>query len=137
VLFASAVAAILIDQLSKTLIVRIPAGGALRTAVRSVWLQQRLNTRPGFIRLSPRAAIVTWIGAFTAMMTVVMNATSLSSAIPFSLGLVFGGALSNLIDRVTRGYVVDFIAVRKWRTFNLADVAMVAGSAMGVLSLLL
>lgn len=48
------------------------------------------------------------------------------------LGLVLGGALGNLVDRVMRGAVVDFIDViyapgRHWHTFNVADVAIVVG----------
>ena len=48
------------------------------------------------------------------------------------LGLVTGGALGNLIDRLTRGYVVDFIDVnfwpfRQWPVFNVADSAIVVG----------
>lgn len=51
------------------------------------------------------------------------------------LGLVLSGALGNVIDRVLRGSVVDFIDVvywrgRHWHTFNVADVAIVAGAAL-------
>lgn len=38
-----------------------------------------------------------------------------------SIALILGGAIGNLIDRLTRGYVVDFIAIGKWPNFNLAD----------------
>ena len=38
-----------------------------------------------------------------------------------ALSLLFAGALGNLIDRFTRGYVVDFIAIGPWPNFNLAD----------------
>ncbi len=49
-----------------------------------------------------------------------------------SLGLVVGGALGNLLDRITRGYVVDFFDVnfwplRTWPVFNIADSAIVVG----------
>jgi signal peptidase II len=40
---------------------------------------------------------------------------------------LFGGAIGNLIDRLTRGYVVDFIHLRHWPIFNVADVAVVLG----------
>ncbi|MBX3192598.1 MAG: signal peptidase II [Labilithrix sp.] len=42
-------------------------------------------------------------------------------------GLVVAGALGNLVDRIARGYVVDFIHVSRWPVFNVADVAVVAG----------
>ena len=48
-------------------------------------------------------------------------------------GLLIGGALGNLIDRVSQGAVTDFIDLPFWATFNLADVAIVAGVVLLVL----
>lgn len=45
--------------------------------------------------------------------------------LPF--GMVAGGALSNLADRLRDGAVVDFLDPILWPAFNLADVAIVAG----------
>lgn len=51
-----------------------------------------------------------------------------------ALALVLAGALGNLYDRVTLGYVVDFISVHyqqhRWPSFNIADSAICAGAAM-------
>jgi signal peptidase II len=44
-----------------------------------------------------------------------------------SLGLQLGGALGNLADRLTRGYVVDFVDIGFWPIFNLADISIVIG----------
>ena len=44
-----------------------------------------------------------------------------------SLGLQLGGAIGNLTDRVRLGHVVDFIQIRFWPIFNLADSAIVCG----------
>lgn len=41
--------------------------------------------------------------------------------------LLLGGALGNLADRIRQGYVVDFIDLRWWPVFNLADSAIVIG----------
>jgi signal peptidase II len=43
------------------------------------------------------------------------------------LALVIGGALGNVVDRIARGYVVDFIHVKGWPIFNVADIAVVVG----------
>ena len=55
-----------------------------------------------------------------------------------SLGLIIGGALSNVIDRVRHGAVADFFLFHvggfEWYVFNLADVWIVAGVAGLVLS---
>jgi signal peptidase II len=45
--------------------------------------------------------------------------------IPF--GLVFGGSIGNLIDRIFRSYVIDFIDFRYWPAFNIADAAVNIG----------
>lgn len=42
-------------------------------------------------------------------------------------GLVAGGALGNLVDRIRAGAVTDFIAVGSWPPFNLADVSITLG----------
>ena len=48
------------------------------------------------------------------------------------LALLIGGTLGNLLDRVFRGYVIDFIAVGWWPSFDLAD----AASTLAVLFLI-
>ncbi len=55
--------------------------------------------------------------------------------VQLALSLQVGGALGNLIDRVRFGYVIDFLDFRIWPVFNLADVAIVAGMILLLLSL--
>ncbi len=43
-------------------------------------------------------------------------------------GLILGGAMGNLIDRIRLGYVVDYLDFRIWPVFNLADSFIVIGS---------
>jgi signal peptidase II len=58
-----------------------------------------------------------------------------------ALALVLGGALGNVVDRVTRGYVVDFIDfyIGNWHfaAFNLADSAISLGAGLLILDMLL
>jgi signal peptidase II len=44
-----------------------------------------------------------------------------------AIGLISGGALGNLIDRVRLGHVVDFVSVGPWPNFNIADSAITVG----------
>jgi signal peptidase II len=44
--------------------------------------------------------------------------------------LVLAGALGNAIDRLARGYVVDFIHLAHWPVFNVADVLVVVGALL-------
>jgi signal peptidase II len=48
--------------------------------------------------------------------------------------LVFAGATGNALDRILRGYVVDFIHVQCWPVFNVADALIVGGLALVVLA---
>lgn len=58
-----------------------------------------------------------------------------------SLGLILGGAVGNLIDRVAAGAVTDFIdfyvGTYHWHTFNVADIAITVGIALVALDTLL
>jgi len=66
-----------------------------------------------------------------------------STWMKISLGLLLGGALGNLIDRVIFQYVTDFISVRVWLlgwrlwpSFNIADASVCIGAAMLILGML-
>ena len=50
-----------------------------------------------------------------------------------AIGLLAGGAVGNLADRVRAGAVTDFIDLPPWPPFNLADVAITAGVLLLVL----
>ena len=50
-----------------------------------------------------------------------------------AVGLIVGGAVGNLIDRVKDGFVVDFISVGWWPAFNIADSAISIGMTAMVL----
>jgi signal peptidase II len=53
-----------------------------------------------------------------------------------AVGLLAGGALGNLIDRVRAGEVTDFVDLLSWPPFNLADVAITLGVVVLALSYL-
>jgi len=55
--------------------------------------------------------------------------------LPVSLGLVIGGSISNLVDRVRLGHVTDFLDLRFWPAFNLADSFIVIGVAILLVAL--
>lgn len=52
-----------------------------------------------------------------------------------AIALIVGGALGNLVDRLARGYVVDFIHIQGWPIFNVADIAVCVGIPLLALSL--
>ncbi len=52
-----------------------------------------------------------------------------------AMGLQLGGALGNLVDRVTQGYVTDFISVGNFAVFNIADASISSGVAVLILGI--
>ena len=131
VLFSAAVVAAL-DQLAKVFVVSKLSAGHNQA---DGWIVLRgvLNKtgvkRTGYwmVLLLLEAA---WLAGTVQLVPVFHNAIA-----PLALGAALGGAASNVGDRVWRGGVVDFIDVRFWPVFNLADVAIVLGVALAVLSL--
>jgi signal peptidase II len=53
-----------------------------------------------------------------------------------ALGLQLGGALGNIVDRFRHGFVIDWIDVPHWPTFNIADSAITVGAVLLVYALL-
>jgi signal peptidase II len=95
------------------------------------------NTGSAFGLFANQAFLLTLV-AIVGLITILLfyRYISRSSILGISaLGLVFGGAIGNLIDRLRFGYVTDFVDVRLWRdfhwpAFNVADSAITVGSIM-------
>ena len=71
------------------------------------------------------------IGALIVVFFMVKNARKDQMRLVNGLGLVAGGAIGNLIDRVAYGKVTDFVVLKyhetEWPTFNVADMSLVVG----------
>jgi hypothetical protein len=100
--------------------------GSLRLVPARIWLAHL----PG--RSNPA---VLWILWALAAGTLVLATARMPSSRPF-VGLLLGGSLSNALESSLRGRVSDYICLRFWPAFNLADVALTAG-AVGVVGELL
>lgn len=72
-----------------------------------------------------------FIVAGLAILTVLLYLASQADKTPplqnCALGLLIGGALGNLYDRIFRSYVVDFLDFKVWPIFNIADSAICVG----------
>jgi signal peptidase II len=83
--------------------------------------------------------VFTLIAAAVIVAILRMARTLASRRWAVALGLLLGGALGNLTDRIARGpgplrgWVVDFIQLPHWPVFNLADSAICCGGALMVL----
>lgn len=75
------------------------------------------------------------VGAL-AMLIAYFAVHSSQEGLWLAVGLVVGGALGNLVDRIRIGAAIDFIDPPLWPAFNIADIAIVGGVALLVLVLL-
>jgi signal peptidase II len=121
----------------------------LRSAGRSVmgdWFQLRLVYNPGAAFGLDLGPFSRWIFMAVAIVAVVALFRMSRRAAPgdlfrqVALGLVSGGALGNLIDRIRSGQgVVDFLDLGlgqwRWPTFNVADMAVSLGAIALAVSL--
>ncbi len=86
------------------------------------------NTGAAFGLFANQSLVLTIIAIIGLIAVVFLHRYLQQSTIAgnFALGLIFGGALGNLIDRIRIGHVTDFIYVRLWNdvywpAFNIAD----------------
>ena len=85
------------------------------------------------LALAVSVGIVVWLSRLTLARSVLLGS---------GLSLILGGAVGNVIDRVSRGYVVDFIHVHWYSSwyfpaFNVADSSITVGAALLILDSLL
>ena len=142
VLVAVAVAALALDVISKVLVVALLSDhGPVRLLGGLLTLTELRNSGAAFnIGTGAGVTVVFTLIAAAVVVAILRYARRLRS-VPWAitLGLLLGGALGNLVDRVVRspapfrGYVVDWIELPNWPVFNLADSAIVCGGALAVL----
>jgi signal peptidase II len=145
-LLLSAVLA-LIDQLSKLFAnTRLPYGEP-QTVLPSFDLLLVYNRGAAFSFLNDAGGWQRWIlsgislGVSLFLALWLTRLPARQRLLRWAVAIILGGALGNLYDRITYGYVVDFISLywRDWRfaTFNIADAAISIGAALLVLDVLL
>ena len=73
-----------------------------------------------------------WLFVIVALIVILLVFSYRNKLNNLALGLLLGGTIGNLIDRLVYGYVIDFINFKIWPSFNLAD----SFSTIGVLLLI-
>lgn len=144
-----AVLVILADRLSKLWVVaHIPSGTAIVVVPRVFRLTHVLNTGAAFSLFEEvrNPDTVRWglIGfsvlAVLAVGIMLWKTGRRLSASTVALGLILGGAIGNLYDRIILHSVVDFLEVHivhyHWPDFNIADSAIVVGACLLLLEAL-
>jgi signal peptidase II len=84
----------------------------------------------GLLDSHPVLAAAGVVAVFIMVLVILIRSPRTSVASGIAAGLLIGGALSNLIDRVGDSRVTDFISVSRWPAFNLADAGITIGAAL-------
>jgi len=131
---------ILLDRLSKSWAVDALADGEVIVLV-DPWWQLRLVYNPGaaFGFAGGYTVVITLVAVGVAVMIVRLAPRLRNVWWALALGGILGGAIGNLIDRLTqepgplRGFVIDFIEWPGFPVWNLADAAIVGSVALVLL----
>jgi signal peptidase II len=137
-LAAVALAAVAADQLTKRIVTSHLALDQGNHIVGPFWIHHVQNSGIAFGLFSSRTAAVIVLTGIAVVWMLVFFARSGARhpVLPVALGLVIGGSMSNLLDRVRLGYVTDFLDLRYWPAFNLADSFIVIGVGILLVALL-
>ena len=129
---AIALAALGADQLTKQVVARTLALGEEVELAGPFSIHHVHNSGIAFGLFSSATSIVIALTSLAVLWMLVFFARSGSRhpILPVALGFVLGGSVSNLLDRVRLGHVTDFLDLRYWPAFNLADTFIVVGVAI-------
>ena len=131
-LVAVALAAVVADQVTKHIVTSTLSLDESEHVIGPLSIHHVENSGIAFGLFSSATAVVTVVTAAAVLWMIVYFARSGSRhpVLPAALGLLIGGSLSNLVDRIRLHHVTDFIDLRWWPAFNLADSFIVVGVAI-------
>jgi signal peptidase II len=117
-----AIAVFILDRITKSLVAKyIPLNTSIDFSIISLSHVLNTGTAFGFFKNASWFFIVF---ASAVSVYLILKHKTFSGSLQPILGLILGGALGNLIDRLLYGGVVDFIDFHFWPAFNVADSAV-------------
>lgn len=94
----------------------------------------------GLLRYQTGLLIGTSLLTIAVLVLISLRVSRKEHSSQIALGFIIGGAIGNLIDRVSFGHVIDFLDLgfreHRWPVFNVADIAITVGSAIIIWKLL-
>jgi len=136
-LAAVAIAAVAGDQLTKEIVrTHLRLDDSIKV-VGPLTIHRVQNSGIAFGLFASATAVVTVLTAIAVgwMIVFFFRSGARHPVLPAALGLLIGGSVSNLVDRVRLGHVTDFIDFGWWPAFNLADSFIVVGVAILLVAL--
>ena len=136
-LVAVALVAVVADQITKSLATRSLDRGEIVQLLPFFDLRRIKNTGIAFGQFTQQQEIVMalTVAAIVWMFVFFARSGARSLFFPPAVGMLAGGALSNLVDRIRDGGVTDFLHIHHWPIFNLADSFIVVGVGLLLLGL--
>jgi signal peptidase II len=124
-----ALAAVLADQVTKHIVVGALSLDDSVHVLGPLSIHHVQNSGIAFGLFGSATAAIAVVTAIAVVWMVVFFARSggRHPVLPAALGLLIGGSMSNLVDRIRLGHVTDFIDFKYWPAFNLADSFIVLG----------
>ena len=119
--------AMLLRRLSLNRSIRLSRGVRLRHVVNAGWI----------VRIpSPAVLLLLW-GLAVSSSLLLLELGGGGEGVRAGVAVALGGATGNLVDRLHRGHIVDFIEIGPWPIFNVADVGIITGLGLVLAALLL
>lgn len=116
------------DQLVKALVVGALARGEERDLVLGIKLVNTRNTGVAFGQLQDGGVVVGVVIAVAICALLAYFARHVRVALIWlPTGMLLGGALGNIVDRIAEGAVIDFLKLPHWPAFNVADASITVG----------
>ncbi len=133
------IAIIVLDQIIKYVIsANMFVGESIPVIPQILHLTYILNAGAAFGILANQRYFFIAIAAILVIIAIYFypQIQRLSRTFQIAIAMLLAGAIGNMIDRIATGKVVDYIDIRIWPIFNLADVAIVLGCIVIIYELL-
>lgn len=134
-----AAAVVVVDQLTKHWAVSNLAGEAPRHVIWTLQWNLSFNSGMAFSRGQGMGVVIGLIALVVVVVIIGAVRTNTDRLVAVAAGLVAGGALGNVVDRLfrgdgfMRGSVIDFIDFQWFPIFNVADMAVNVGGALFII----
>jgi len=133
---------VLLDQVSKAWALRDLADGRIIHVIWTMQFNLTFNRGMAFSRGTGIGPIIGVIGLVVVVLLLLSLRRADNALTRVATGLIIGGAVGNILDRLfrgsgwMRGAVIDFIDFQWWPVFNIADMAIMIGAATMVVAML-
>lgn len=133
---------VLLDQISKAWALRDLADGRIIHVIWTMQFNLTYNRGMAFSRGTGIGPIIGVIGLVVVALLLLSLRRADNALTRVATGLIIGGAVGNILDRLfrgsgwMRGAVIDFIDFQWWPVFNIADMAIMIGAATMMVAML-